>query len=62
MKRLVYLISTFLILAGMYGGNVGAKDHNTADNSSTASGSSSNLVWCARITEYNKGSLFDSNE
>ena len=25
MKRLVYLISTFLILTGMYGGNVGAK-------------------------------------
>ena len=24
MKRLVYLISTFLILAGIYGGNVGA--------------------------------------
>ena len=24
MKRLVYLISTFLILTGMYGGNVGA--------------------------------------
>ena len=26
MKRLVYLISTFLILTGMYGGNVGAGD------------------------------------
>ena len=25
MKRLVYLISTFLILTGMYGGNVGAE-------------------------------------
>ena len=62
MKLLIHIISTFLILAGMYGGSVGAEKDDTADNSSTASGSSSNLVWCARITENNKGSLFDSNE
>ena len=44
MKRLVYIISTFLILAGMHGVNVGARDHVKDD---TASSSSSNLVWCA---------------
>ncbi|MDP6681464.1 MAG: hypothetical protein QF876_00475 [Desulfobacterales bacterium] len=29
MKRLVYIISTFLILTGIYGESVGAKDHTT---------------------------------
>ena len=41
MKRLAYLISTFLILAGMYGGNVGAKDHEKDDSGG------SKMVWCA---------------
>ena len=37
MKRLVYIISTFLILTGMYGGSVGAKNHDTDDEK----------IWCA---------------
>ena len=45
MKRLICLISTFLILTGMYGGSVGAEKDDTADNSSTAS--SSGQVFCA---------------
>ena len=53
MKRLVVIISTFLILSGMYGGSVGAKDHNTSvstsGSASTASSSSSTESWKSEI-------------
>ena len=52
MKRLVYIISTFLILTGMYGGSVGAeKDDSTDSTSSIGSTSHKGIFYCV----YQKG-------